>query len=64
MKPWTTLDKTFSVRKTIHSDSFESCCDCIHYEDSEEICILRKCFHAIDYLKDCYVPKKREGGEE
>ena len=64
MKPWTTMDKTFSVRKTEYSDSFESCNDCIHSDDMLEICVLRQCIHAIDFLKDCYVPKKREGEQE
>lgn len=36
------------------NEDFESCSDCIHAEDSEEICILRKCVHAIKYLYDCY----------
>ena len=39
------------------NDDFESCSDCIHAEDSEEICILRKCVHAIKYLYDCYEKK-------
>lgn len=35
-------------------DEFESCCDCIHADDSEEICVLRKCVHAVKYLYECY----------
>ena len=64
MKPWTTMDITFSIRKTEYSDSFESCLGCIHLDDSEEMCVLRKCYRAIYALKDCYIPKDmREGGE-
>ena len=38
--------------------SFESCSDCIHSDDSEEICILRRCIHAVAQLNECYVPKQ------
>ena len=41
--------------------SFDSCCDCIHNDDSEEICELRKCIHAIRYLYDCYEKRGDEG---
>ena len=43
--------------------SFESCDKCIHYDDSEETCILRRCIHAVSELKECYVPKQRKNGE-
>lgn len=36
---------------------YESCADCIHSDDSEEICVLRRCIHAVSRLKECYVPK-------
>lgn len=36
---------------------YESCADCIHSDDSEEICVLRRCIHAVSQLKECYVPK-------
>ena len=32
----------------------ENCLNCIHVDDSEEICTMRKCVHAINYLYDCY----------
>lgn len=41
--------------KTDHN--FMSCSDCIHAEDSEEICVLRKCVHAISELKECYIER-------
>ena len=37
--------------------SFESCDNCIYSDDSEEMCILRRCIHAVFLLKECYVPK-------
>ena len=36
---------------------YESCADCIYSDDSEEICVLRRCIHAVSRLKECYVPK-------
>ena len=36
---------------------YESCANCIHSDDSEEICVLRRCIHAVSRLKECYVPK-------
>ena len=38
--------------------SFESCHECIHDDDYEEICIARRCIHAVAQLKECYVPKQ------
>ena len=38
--------------------SFESCDDCIHADDTEEICVLRRCVHAIGTLTECYRPRK------
>lgn len=36
------------------ASKFFSCCDCIHADDSVEICLLRRCVHADDAVKDCY----------
>lgn len=44
--------------------SFESCFDCIHSDDSEEICILRRCIHAVSQLKECYVPKSDDAAKQ
>ena len=52
------IKKSFLVNKTVHSDYFKCCTDCIHSDDSEEICVLRRCIHAIAELKDCYIPKR------
>ena len=41
-------------------NDFESCLDCVHADDSEEICTLRKCVHAIKYLYDCYEEQEDE----
>ena len=40
------------------NEDFAACDDCIHMEDTLEICILRQCVHAIGHLKECYVPRK------
>ena len=45
------------------NEDFESCSDCIHAGDSEEICILRKCVHAIRYLYDCYEKAEQKTGK-
>lgn len=37
--------------------NFMSCSYCIHAEDSEEICALRKCVHIISELKECYIQR-------
>lgn len=39
------------------SDEFESCTNCIHSADTESLCILRLCKHAIAETKECYEPK-------
>lgn len=41
--------------------NFLSCSHCVHSEDSEEICILRKCVHAIAELKECYIERRQNG---
>ena len=46
--------------ETEYTDLYESCCDCIHDADTEEICRLRNCIHAVHYMKDCFEPKKVE----
>lgn len=40
------------------NEDFESCNDCIHSDDSVEICKLRECVHAVE-VKECYEPKRR-----
>lgn len=32
----------------------ECCDDCIHSNDAEIHCIIRRCIHAVNYLYDCY----------
>ena len=39
-------------------ENFTGCDRCIHSEDSEEICKVRLCVHAIHELKDCYKERK------
>ncbi len=48
------------------NDDFESCDDCIHSDDTEVICKMRGCIHAImDYdITECYQPKEREEKHE
>jgi len=41
-------------------ESFEKCSDCIHDHDSEDICILRRCKHAIAETVECFEPKQHE----
>ena len=43
--------------------TFTSCISCIHFADSKEICILRRCVHAIAELKECYERKERGEGQ-
>jgi len=38
------------------NEDYESCNDCIHSDDSVEICKLRECVHAVE-VKECYEPK-------
>ena len=63
------------MKKTIEvetDDNFESCNDCIHCDDTEAICTMRGCIHAIMYydITECYRPKEKEkriseeGGKE
>lgn len=42
------------------NSSFESCDDCIHSSDTEEICKMRGCIHALteNDIKDRYQPKE------
>lgn len=35
---------------------YDNCSNCIHCNDTEEQCILRKCVHAIYDLHECYKP--------
>lgn len=41
-------------------DDFEACDDCVNSEDTEVICKMRGCIHAIldSDIKECYTPKK------
>lgn len=41
-------------------DDFEGCDECIHEDDTEEICKLRGCIHAFikNDIKECYAPKR------
>ena len=36
------------------ASKFTSCSDCVHAEDSTEICMLRECVHTIGAPKDCF----------
>lgn len=40
-----------------------SCSNCIHSNDSYDICVLRKCIHAIQSLKECYEPSNKTQDE-
>ena len=40
------------------SKDFVSCDDCIHAEIPIESCVVMRCVHAIDKLKECYEPRK------
>lgn len=44
------------------NDDFEGCDDCVHSDDTEVICKMRGCIHAImDYdIRECYTPKESE----
>ena len=50
----------YNIRIQKPSEDFDSCSDCIHFADSKEICILRRCVHAIAELKECYEQKQPE----
>lgn len=45
-------------------NEYKKCGDCIHSGDSEAMCILRQCVHAVK-TKECFEPKKadREKGK-
>ena len=43
------------------NENFKTCNDCIHSDDSVEICKLRECVHAI-VVKECYEPKMKLNG--
>lgn len=40
-------------------DDFEGCDECIHEDDTEEICKMRGCIHAFteNDIKECYQQK-------
>lgn len=50
---------TINVVRSEYSDDFNGCRDCVHSDDDEALCILRRCSHAITELEDCYKPKVR-----
>ena len=43
------------------NEDFKTCNDCIHSDDSVEVCKLRECVHAI-VVKECYEPKMKLNG--
>lgn len=47
----------FDVHCTPDSEKFESCDDCIHFNNNLSDCINRMCIHALA-LYDCYEKKK------
>lgn len=60
-----TMIKTIEVET---DDDFKGCDDCVHDDDTREICKMRGCIHAIldDEFKECYQPKlstKRRKGK-
>ena len=38
---------------------FDGCANCKHDEDTEAICIMRGCVHAVPYLTECFKPKEK-----
>ena len=46
------------------NDKFESCEDCRNYADELEVCISRRCIHAVGFLRECYVPKNKAEKEQ
>ena len=45
------------------NENYESCGDCIHFEDELHICVARRCVHAVGFLSECYVPKNKAESE-
>ena len=56
----TCTSRTILAEINQYSEDFNSCLDCIHADDIEEICKLRGCIHAFRILRECYVPKEGE----
>lgn len=56
--------ESIAVRRNQYSDSYEGCSDCIHENDTIEICKMRECVHAFSMLKDCYIPKKEATNDQ
>lgn len=48
-------DNNVRIDKT--DENYESCLNCIHADDTEEMCLIRRCKHAICHLKECYISK-------
>lgn len=46
--------------RRVPDKNYESCSECIHADDSLEMCVLRRCIHAKGELQECYVPKQAE----
>ena len=46
--------------RRVPDKNYESCSECIHADDSLEMCVLRRCIHAKGELQECYVPKQPE----
>ena len=46
------------------NDNYVSCEDCIYYADEIEICVARRCIHAVGFLKECYIPKDKAESED
>jgi len=51
------MEKTIVVET---DDNFKSCDDCVHSDDTTQICKMRGCIHALteNDIKDCYQPKE------
>ena len=45
------------VIKVQIADDYEGCNKCERSCDTEEICMLRGCIHAIGRIRECYSPK-------
>ena len=45
------------------NENYEGCHDCLFAYDAEEICIARRCVHAITTLKECYVKRGKQNEE-
>lgn len=39
-------------------EEYTTCCDCVYADDPIEICVIKKCVHAVSCLEECFRPKK------